>query len=72
MTKYLEKSFNSPANNKAYSDNYDRIFGKKCKPLMGEHVSAVWTTCDEEGCVDHYDGWYECGNCGAVVDGPDE
>lgn len=29
MTKYLNSTFNSPANSKAYRDNYDKVFGKK-------------------------------------------
>lgn len=32
MTKYLQKGgFSSPANNQAYEDNYDKVFGKKCE-----------------------------------------
>jgi hypothetical protein len=27
MTKYQDKSFSSPANNQAYEDNYDKVFG---------------------------------------------
>lgn len=41
MTKYLERSFNSPANNKNYSDNYDRIFGKKEEPEVNEFEEAL-------------------------------
>lgn len=31
MTKFQNPSFNSPANNKRYSENYDRVFGKSCE-----------------------------------------
>lgn len=31
--KYLQRSFTvAPGNEKAYRDNYDRIFGKKSEP----------------------------------------
>ena len=55
MTKYLDKIFNSPANNKKYRDNYDRIFGKKevCKRcdgtrdlLKGKH-EREWQECPD-------------------------
>ena len=50
MTKYLQKSFNSPANNKAYEDNYDRIFGKKCECPEDccWHADHCECTCHEE------------------------
>jgi len=53
MTKYLNKeAFSSPANNKKYNDNYDRIFGKKevaldnedcvhCLGQLGNHASTL-------------------------------
>jgi hypothetical protein len=30
MTKFANPTFNSPANNEKYSDNYDAVFGKPC------------------------------------------
>jgi len=31
MTKFMNKSFSSPANNNKYRSNYDRVFGKQCE-----------------------------------------
>lgn len=58
MTKYLDKSFNSPANNKNYRDNYDRIFGKKCK------------RCDGTGYLEpeSEDPWGPCPECSPEED----
>lgn len=30
MVKFMNPSFNSPANNSNYNDNYERTFGKPC------------------------------------------
>ena len=30
MTKFQNPSFNSPANNSKYNDNYEKTFGKPC------------------------------------------
>lgn len=56
MTKYLSSAaFNSPANSKSYSDNYDSVFGKQ-EP-EGKHEcpwspSHGWEHCDFcESCV---------------------
>ena len=31
MTKFADPRFNSPANNKEFRDNWDKIFGKRCE-----------------------------------------
>lgn len=39
--KYIEKKFSTPANSKAYVDNWDAIFGDKTpRPIESESESA--------------------------------
>ena len=52
MTKFANPSFNSPANNGKYRDNYDRVFGKKskkkvkiCKWHDGDHDPGCSNKC---------------------------
>ena len=52
MTKYEQKSFNSPANSKAYVDNWDRIFGKKCEHEETELVVDLDTDKEVLICID--------------------
>ena len=54
MTKFQNPSFNSPANNSNYRDNYDRIFGKRSGKKQ----------CITEGC--NNEAWIareHCANC---------
>ncbi len=44
MTKYLGKSFSSPANNQNYRDNYDRIFRKALANGYCNDISACTAT----------------------------
>jgi uncharacterized OB-fold protein len=41
VTKFQNPSFNSPANNENYRDNYDRIFGKKARKCK-DCPKVVW------------------------------
>lgn len=38
MTKYLDSSFNSPANSSRYVDNFDKVFGYKPEPEPDDAV----------------------------------
>ncbi len=51
MTKYLDPSFNSPANNSKYVSNYDRVFSKEHQELEGELEELSMQAMDLE------DGW---------------
>lgn len=39
--KYLDKKFSSPANSRAFVDNWSAIFGEPEQPAEGERVLTV-------------------------------
>ena len=48
MTKFMNPSFSSPANNSNYSDNYERTFGKPCaKDKCKGKAYAGYDLCDK-------------------------
>ncbi len=48
MTKFMNPSFNSPANNSNYIDNYERTFGKPCgKDKCKEKAYSGYQFCDK-------------------------
>lgn len=55
MTKYLDKSFNSPPSNKNYRDNYDQIFRPSPRP-PGTHIVACQDCGEPINCVEYPNG----------------
>ena len=41
MTKFENPSFNSPANNKKFRDNWDKIFGVEKKPPSNQETGDI-------------------------------
>ena len=51
MTQFEKARFNSKANTKEYSDNYDRIFGKTCQHCgmkQAESYNVLCQSCGKE------------------------
>lgn len=48
--KYLSKSFSTPANSRAYVDNWDAVFGDKCECRSA--YDCAWPGCDEHRCME--------------------
>ena len=47
--KYLDKKFSTPANNKAFVDNWDSVFGTDSKPDEKEPVTISPEQSTEQG-----------------------
>lgn len=48
--KYLSKRFSSPANSRAYVENWSAVFGEECDCRSAYECS--WPDCNEQRCMD--------------------